>query len=297
MNYPYFPGCNLFEKAKALDLAARKSSEKLGFNLVELEEWTCCGATFPLAEDNNMALLSPTRVLANGRKAGEDLVTLCAVCHNVLKRTNHVMTNNAERRKTVTEFIEEPYDGSLKVLHYLEVLRDRIGFSELASKVEVPLKGLKIASYYGCLLLRPAKEMAFDDPDRPTILEDLFTALGAEPVDFPMKTECCGAFQVLNSDVTATRCSREILDSAKARGADVVVTACPLCQFNIEDRQNAMKKDSLDFQTLPVLYFTELLALALGLGQDMIAAESHYVDPMPLLISRGLASGRTAGGQ
>ena len=287
MNYPYFPGCNLFEKARAFDLTARKSSEKLGFTLDELPEWTCCGATFPLAEDNNMALLSPTRVLANGKKAGNDLVTLCAVCHNVLKRTNAVMKENPARRKTVTEFIEEPYDGSLNVLHYLEVLRDRIGFGELASKVEKPLAGLKVATYYGCLLLRPAREMAFDDPDRPTILEDLFRALGAVPVDFPMKTECCGAFQVLNSDDMATRCSREIIGSAKARGADVIVTACPLCQFNIEDRQNVMK-DDLAFSTLPVLYFTELLGLALGLGGEAVDGPSHYVDPLPVLNKYGL---------
>lgn len=298
MNYPYFPGCALYSKARSFDEAAKGAASKLGFSLEELPEWTCCGATFPLDEGNNMALLSPVRALANTRKAGgEKLVTLCAICHNVLKRANNVMVKNPARRKTVTEFLEEPYDGSVKVLHYLELLRDEIGFAALAEKVEKPLKGLKVAAYYGCLLLRPAADMAFDDPDRPTILEDLFAALGATPVDFPLKAECCGAFQVINSEATATRCSKEIVESAKSRGADLLVTACPLCQFNVEDRQNEMAKESLGFSGLPVLYFTELLGLALGAGQQSVDLKSHYVDPRPALERCGLWNDEAAGGK
>lgn len=288
MNFPYFPGCTLFDKARGFDDTGRKAAEALGFTLTELPDWTCCGATFPLAEDNNMALLSPTRVIAAGAKAGGDLVTLCAICHNVLKRTNHVLKTNPARRKTVTEFIEEDYDGSSEVLHYIEVLRDRIGYEGIAAKVVKPLAGLKVASYYGCLLLRPAKEMAFDDPDRPTVLEKIVEALGGTPVDFAMKVECCGAFQVINSDATATRCSREIIESAAKAGADVLVTACPLCQFNLEDRQKEISEGKPGFKPLPVLYFTELLGLALGFGEEAIDSTKHYVDPKPMLASRGI---------
>lgn len=283
MKLQYFPGCTLFEKADSFDRSGREAAKKLGFELVEVKDWTCCGATFPLAEDYDMALASPTRVLANAKKTGDELVSLCAVCHNVLKRTNHVMQSNAERREKVNGFIEEEYDGSLEVVHYLEVLRDKIGFEKVAELVEKNLDGLKVAPFYGCLLLRPGKEMAMDDVYNPSIFEDALSAIGAAPVDFSMKTECCGAFQVVNSVDTATRCSREIIDSARAAGAEVLVTACPLCQFNLEDRQREMGEEDSTFKTLPVLYFTELLALAMGEGEGAIDLEKHYTDPMPVL--------------
>lgn len=288
MNYSYFPGCTLYTKGKSFDDAGKAAGEKLGFTLDELENWTCCGASFPLAEDYDMGLASPTRVLAKGREAGDKLVTLCAVCHNVLKRTNHVMKNNEERRVKVTDFIEEPYAGDLDVIHYLEVLRDEIGFEALAEKVEKPLQGLKVAPFYGCLLLRPKAEMQMDDPDNPSIFEDLLKALGAEPVDYPMKAECCGAFQVVHSDTMATRCSREIIDSARMRGAEVLVTACPLCQFNLEDRQGEMAQEGQGFKGLPVLYFTQLLEVALGGAVENLDVTKHHMDPRPVLQARGL---------
>ena len=288
MNYPYFPGCTLYTKGKSFDDAGKAAGEKLGFSLEELETWTCCGATFPLAEDNDIALASPTRVLAKGRAAGDTLVTLCAVCHNVLKRTNHVMQTNEERRARVTDFIEEAYAGDLNVLHYLEVLRDQIGFEVLAAKVTKPLQGLKVAPYYGCLLLRPKAVMQMDDPDNPSIFEELLKALGAEPVDYPMKAECCGAFQVVHSDTMATRCSREIIASARARGAQLLVTACPLCQFNLEDRQAEMAKEEQGFKGIPVLYFTQLLDLVLGGDLDTLDLTKHHTDPRPVLQAAGL---------
>ncbi len=210
------------------------------------------------------------------------------MCHNVLKRTNHVMKTNDERRAKVTDFIEETYEGDLDVIHYLEVLRDDIGFENLAAKVEKPLAGLKVAPFYGCLLLRPKAEMGMDDPDNPSIFEDLLRALGAEPVDYPMKAECCGAFQVVHSDAMATRCSREIIDSAKKRGAEMLVTACPLCQFNLEDRQGEMAKEEQGFKGLPVLYFTQLLAVALGEAAEAMDVTSNHTDPRPVLQAKGL---------
>jgi heterodisulfide reductase subunit B len=289
MKFKYFPGCTLYTKGKDFDDSGRACAEKLGFTLEELDEWTCCGATFPLAADNNMALLSPSRALCNTLKAGEErLVTLCAVCHNVLKRTNHVLKTDEARRNTVVSFLEESYDPKVEVTHYLEVLRDIIGFEAVAAKVEKPLAGLKVAPFYGCLLLRPAAEMGMDDPDRPTIFEGLIKALGAEVVDYPLKAECCGAFQVLNSEATATRCSAEILESARKNGADLLITACPLCQFNLEDRQKEISGTAAAFKPLPVLYFTELLMLALGGGKEAISRDRHCVDPLPALRARGL---------
>ncbi len=288
MKYPYFPGCTLYTQGKGFDDSGREAAIKLGFELEELEDWTCCGATFPLTDDNHMALVSPTRTLVNAAKVGTSVVTLCAICHNVLKRANYVMQNNEERRVKVTSFLEEEYDGKLDVLHYLEVLRDEIGFEEIAKRVEKPLTGLKVGPYYGCLLLRPHAEMQMDDPDRPSIFEEFIKALGGEVVDYPMKAECCGAFQVVNSEATASRCSKEILDSAKKRGADLLITACPLCQFNMEDRQKEMGENEVGFTPIPVLYFTEILALALGGGVKSIDIDRHYIDPRPVLAARGL---------
>ncbi len=289
MKYPYFPGCTLYTKAKKLDDAGRECSLKLGFELEELPDWTCCGATFPLVNDYHIAMSGPTRILADTKDQGNDkLVTLCSVCFNVLKRTNHVMQNDEERRDKITDFIERDYHGEVEVLHYLQVLRDEIGFDVLKEKVVKPLEGLKIACYYGCLLLRPVKEIGLDVMENPTIFEDFIRALGGEPVEFPYKVECCGAFQAVHSMDTATRCSRDILRSAKNSGADVVITTCPLCQFNLDDRQPEIQKTDAGFSSIPVVYFTQLLALALDLPAQELGFERNFIDPLPVLKEKGV---------
>ncbi|NPA25282.1 MAG: disulfide reductase [Deltaproteobacteria bacterium] len=289
MRYSYFPGCTLYTKAKKLDDAGRECSLKLGFELDELPDWTCCGATFPLVNDQHMLMSGPTRILADTKDRGDDkLVALCSVCYNVLKRTNHVMLNDEERRAKITDFIERDYHGEVEVLHYLQVLRDEIGFDALKEKVVKPLEGLKVACYYGCLLLRPVKEIGLDRMENPTIFEDFIRALGAEPVDFPFKIECCGAFQTVNSMATATRCSREILSNAVQNGADLVITTCPLCQFNLDDRQPEILKEDPAFTTIPVFYFTQLLAVALGLDSGNLGFERNFINPLELLQEKGL---------
>ncbi len=289
MRYSYFPGCTLYTKAKKLDDAGRECSLKLGFELDELPDWTCCGATFPLVNDQHILMSGPTRILADTKDRGDDkLVALCSVCFNVLKRTNHVMLTDEERRAKVTDFIERDYHGEVEVLHYLQVLRDEIGFDTLKEKVVKPLEGLKVACYYGCLLLRPVKEIGLDRMENPTIFEDFIRALGAEPVDFPFKIECCGAFQTVNSMTTATRCSREILNSATLNGADLVITTCPLCQFNLDDRQPEILKEDPGFSTIPVFYFTQLLAVALGLNPEELGFERNFINPLDLLREKGL---------
>lgn len=291
MKYPYFPGCTLYTKAKKLDDAGRECSLKLGFELDELKDWTCCGATFPLVNDQHITMSGPTRILADTKDQGNDkLVTLCSVCFNVLKRTNNVMLNDEERRAKITDFIERDYHGEVEVLHYLQLLRDEIGFDVLKEKVVKPLEGLKIACYYGCLLLRPVKEIGLDVMENPTIFEDFVRALGAEPVEFPYKIECCGAFQAVHSMATATRCSRDILRSAKNSGADVVITTCPLCQFNLDDRQPEIQKSDPGFSSIPVVYFTQLLALALDLPPAELDFERNLIDPLPLLREKGIIS-------
>lgn len=169
MKFSYFPGCTLKTKAKDLDAFARASARALGFELQELPDWQCCGAVYPMAKDEIATKLSSVRALVSARDRGEELVTLCSACHNVIKQVNHDMQSDADIALRVNNYLklDTPYNGEATVLHYLEVLRDRIGFDELKKKVTNPLTGRKIGAYYGCLLLRPGKVMAMDDPENP----------------------------------------------------------------------------------------------------------------------------------
>ena len=288
MNYLYFPGCTLYTKAKNFDQTARNCSLLLGFELVELPNWTCCGATFPLATDNLMALLPPARILARAKEQGEILTTLCAICFNVIKRTNHLLQKDGEKREKINQFMEMNYQGDLKVLHYLEILKQEIGFSTLQEKVKKPLNELQAAPYYGCMLLRPFEEMGFDDKERPTLFEEFLTALGARSIEFPYKIECCGSFQSVGTPEVATECAYRILTSAMRQGAEVVVSTCPLCTFNLDQKQSDILKTHLDFKTIPVLYFTQLLGVAMGLDPQTLGFEQNAVNPIPLLKRKGL---------
>lgn len=288
MDYLYFPGCTLYTKAKNFDQTARDCSLLLGFELKELPEWTCCGATFPLATDNLMALLPPSRILAKAREQGTTLTTLCAVCFNVIKRTNHLMQKDHEKREKINNYIEMNYQGDLRVLHYLEILKQEIGFSQIRERVKNPLSGLKAAAYYGCMLLRPFDEMGFDDKERPTLIEEFIQAMGAESVDFPYKIECCGSFQSVGSPEVATECAYKILSSALKNGAEVVVSTCPMCTFNIDHKQSDIKEKYLGFKTIPVLYVTQLLGIAMGLDPQRLGFEQNFVDPFPVLKEKGL---------
>jgi heterodisulfide reductase subunit B len=287
MDYLYFPGCTLYTKAKNFDQTARDCSRLLGFELKELPNWTCCGATFPLATDNLMAILPPARILARAREEGSVLTTLCAVCFNVIKRTNRLLQSDGEKRGTINSYIEMNYQGDLRVLHYLEVLKQDIGFSQLKERVKKPLAGLQAATYYGCMLLRPFEEMKFDDKERPTLFEEFLEALGAKAIDFPYKIECCGSFQSVGSPEVATECAYKILSSAIKQGAEAIVSTCPMCTFNIDHKQSDIKQKYLDFKTIPIFYFTQLLGMAMGLDYQTLGFEQNDVDPLPLLKEKG----------
>lgn len=259
MKVSYYPGCTLRTKAKQLDLYARKSAEALGITMEEIENWQCCGGVFSTAKDEIATKLSSVRALSEAAKKEQILVTVCSACHNVIKQTNHAMQNDADFASHVNRYMApESYDGSARVLHYLEMLRDVVGFDTLKEKVVNPLSGKKIAAYYGCLLLRPGQTMQMDDVENPTILEDFIRALGAEPVIYAQRNECCGGYVAMEDPASAQKKSQKVLDSAASHGAEIVVTACPLCRYNLEKNGES---------ELPVVYFTELLAEALGVKE------------------------------
>ena len=264
MKVSYFPGCTLRTKAKELDFYARRCAEALGFEMCEIENWQCCGGVFVSAKDEIASKLSSVRALVAARDAGQPLVTVCSACHNVIKQTNYAMQNDADFAAKVNLYMQqdknpsEPYSGEAEVYHYLEWLRDKVGFDNIRKAVVNPLAGKKIAAYYGCMLLRPGKVMRFDDPENPKIMEDFISALGAEPVIYAQRNECCGGYVALEDAESAKRKSNAVSSDAANHGAEMLVTACPLCKYNL------VKSGS----TAPVVYFTELLAEALGVKGD-----------------------------
>ena len=260
MKVSYFPGCTLKNKAKDLDLYAYKSAEALGVTLEEIENWQCCGGVFTTANDEVATKLSSVRALKYANDKTQPLVTVCSACHNVIKQTNYAMQTNSAFADKVNRYMaaDGGYAGETEVLHYLELLRDKVGFDTVKEKVVNSLKGKKIAAYYGCLLLRPNSVMRMDDPENPTIMEDFIRALGAEAVVYARRNECCGGYISLESPEAAKRNSNNIITNAKAQGAEMIITACPLCKYNLI-------KNGAD---IPVVYFTELLAEALGVKED-----------------------------
>ncbi len=256
MIFSYYPGCTLKTKGKDLDLYARKCAEVLGVHMEEIENWQCCGAVYPLADDEIAPRLSAVRALEYAASKGQDVLTLCSACHNVLKQCNYDLKNDGDfcRKANLYCGFETPYQGEAEVVHYLEMLRDRVGFDKIREKVIHPLNR-KIAAYYGCLLLRPGKKMQFDDPENPTIMEDFIRALGGEPVIYPQRNECCGGYVAVKNKALAGQKSAAVMESAKEMGAQAIITACPLCLYNLQ------RNSGVD---LPVYYFTQLLAEALG---------------------------------
>ena len=245
----FYPGCTLNTTANRLCMYAEKSTEALGYKLTTLEQWQCCGAVFPLASDEVASKLSAVRALKMASEKNLPLVTLCSACFHVLKQANHQAKTDKDFVDIVMNYDSElEYNGEAKVLHYLEVLRDFVGFEKLKSLVKKPLSCYRLGAYYGCMMLRPSEVMDFDDAENPSIFEDFIRAIGAEAVPYPYRNECCGGYKVPKK---SSELSKQVMHSSALRGADSLITACPLCEYNLSRHGS-------------VYYFTELLAKALG---------------------------------
>jgi len=292
----YYPGCTLKTKAKNLEEPAIASMEVLGAKLEEIPRWNCCGAVYSLADDDLIHQVAPVRNLIRTKEQGKnELVTLCAFCFNTLKRANILMREDTEKRNTINNFMYEEidYSGEVKLVHLLEVLRDEIGWEALAQKVKLPLRELKVAPYYGCMLLRP-REVAIDSVENPTILRDFLEALGVTPVDFPDATTCCGSYQIVSNPDDISEYAWDILSSASRHGAEALVLSCPLCDYNLGQGQKELMKNHSDFKGMPLFYFTQLLAIALGLDPDLCHFELNYGNPKSLLQEKNLLLERVA---
>jgi heterodisulfide reductase subunit B len=292
----YYPGCALKDRSSHLDRSARDSALGLGFELEEIDPWTCCGAVPPVSRERVMNLVAPSRILRTVQESGRDvLITVCDFCYNTLKRTNFSIHDDPMIRRRVNAFLADDrsgstgtdgggtYDGNVRVLHLLEYIRDAVGFGNIPGRLTRPLRGLKLAAYYGCVMLRPLREIQLDNPEDPSIIDDLITAVGAEAVRYPYRTECCGSYlSVSNPDASARLC-HSILSSARDHGAEALIVSCPLCFHNLDSRQKAIMEMQSGFKPLPVLYFTQLLSMALGNGPERQGFGKHAVDVTPLL--------------
>jgi heterodisulfide reductase subunit B len=291
MNVAYYPGCTLKTYALGFEDSCKAALAEFDVQLSELPRWNCCGTVYSLASDNLIFQTAPFRNLLRVREQGKDtLITLCSMCYNTLRRANQLVNEDKTILEKLNLFTDtEPlkYEGDVKVLHILEFLRDVIGFSRIKEKVKKPLSGLKVACYWGCLLTRP-EGIGFDDLEDPDSMEQFVRTLGAEPVPFPFKMECCGSYEtVLTPDAVAERTYR-IISSAAKNGADLVLTSCPLCMFNLDERQKETRALRSDLPEMPVLYLTQLLSIALGLSADICRFKNHFVDPTTLLQSKNL---------
>ena len=290
MKLLYFPGCTLKTSAKNLEKSAFAVMDALGHEMVEMDDWTCCGVVASLAGDDLMHHLAPLRSLIHVEDQGENkVVTLCDMCCNTLKQTNLRVKENPDDLETLNLFMdrENDYKGTVKVIHFLEFLRDEIGFDVIKKKVKHPLKDIKIMPYYGCMLLRP-REVAIDDAEEPTILSDLLSALGAEVVDNPFKIECCGSYHTVENKELVSKRAHRITSFATDRDSDAMVLSCPLCKFNLDARGKEAEKMFKGYKQIPVYYYTQLIAIALGLDPEVCGFDQHVVDPLPLLKKKGV---------
>ncbi|MCR4427775.1 MAG: CoB--CoM heterodisulfide reductase iron-sulfur subunit B family protein [Caldiserica bacterium] len=286
---PYYPGCTLKTKARDFDASTRAVFEELGVSLVELPRWNCCGAVYSLVSDDLLRQVAPItnlirtqEVVEKGEVDDPRLVVSCAMCFNVLKRANARLKGNPEDLKKVNDFLyleAQPYLGKVEIIHALQLLRE-ISFEKIKEKVKKPLKGLKVSPYYGCNLLRP-KDVSIDDPENPSILEDLVESLGAEVASNPRRMRCCGSYQTVTETGLVSDLVYDILKGASMGGADIVITACPLCAFNLDYRQKEAKENHSDHKFIPAVYYSELLSIALGKGNGF--TDEHFVAPQPVL--------------
>lgn len=279
----YYPGCSLEGTAVEYDQSARACCATLGITLEEIPDWSCCGASPAHAVDHLLSGSLSARNLALAAENGIKAVTTpCPSCLVNLKSANNDLKDPAFREK-VERLVDRPCSTEVETQSLLQVIYEAVGTKEIEERVKRSLEGLKVASYYGCILNRPPEVMQFDDPENPIAMDAIMQACGAEAVEFPHKTECCGASHGVPRKELVMELSGRILEAAHENGANCVVVACPLCQMNLDLRQgqiNAFKNSAYD---IPVFYFSQLLGFALGLKESELGFDKLAVSPKRLL--------------
>ncbi|NQT46184.1 MAG: CoB--CoM heterodisulfide reductase iron-sulfur subunit B family protein [Candidatus Omnitrophica bacterium] len=285
MRYAYFPGCSLHSTAKEYDISTRAVAEALGIELLEIPDWICCGATPAHITMHLLSLALPVKNLLLAKEMDSyEVVTCCAACFSRLKIANKIMREDPEHRAGVNEIVGQDYKGEVKVRHFLDLLVNVYGLSNLSEKIAKKMDGFKVACYYGCLLTRPPEVTKLDDVEEPHMMDDIMRAVGVKTVEWPYKVECCGAsFSLTKTDIVL-KLSGDILQMARDEGADAIVVACPLCQSNLDLRQPEINRKLKKKFDMPILYFTQLVGLALGIEPKKLGFDKHIINPAKLLV-------------
>jgi len=279
MKYAYYPGCSADGSGIEYGMSMERTAKILGFQLQELEDWNCCGATSGHNTDKLLSLALPARNLAIAEKTGFNMIIApCAACYNRFRTAEHAVQHDPEMKKKIEQVLDMELQGSTETLSILDVLVNKIGTEAITAKVKSPLTTMKAASYYGCLLVRPVEHTGFDDPEDPQTMDKVMKALGADAVEWSHKTECCGAAMVTARPDVGMRMLYRVLKDAKESGAECLVTACPLCMLNLDMRQAAVEKQFGEKFNLPIYYVTELLAIASGDAPQTVGIEKHFVE-------------------
>jgi len=288
MKYAFYPGCAVHHSSKEYGESCHAISRVLDIELTEIPDWSCCGAidaVYSYKPLSSVALVA--RDLALAEKMGMDVVTLCSACYYTLNRTNKFLKENSELKGKVDAALSSAglsYGGNVKVRHFLEALMTDVGLQKIKEKVKTPLTALNVASYYGCFLVRPAYLTSFDDPEHPKSLDDLVETLGASKVDYYGKIRCCGASLGITDENVMLEMSKNILLSAKDAGANCVITACPLCHFNLDAKQKDIESKFDIKIDLPILHFTQLIGLAFGIEPKELGLNKNLVVPNKILL-------------
>jgi heterodisulfide reductase subunit B len=312
VKYAFFPGCSLESTAWDFEYSTRAVCRALEIELCDIPDWVCCGSTPAHSSNASLAVALPVLNLQKAQALGRPVMTACASCYARLRAANHKVRNEPDERQRAERITGQPYDGSVDVRHVVDVLVNDYGVPQIRPRIKRPLAGLRVACYYGCLLSRPPDVVAFDDPEHPTAMDDLVAATGAEPVDWPYKTECCGASLSMTNSPVVGRLGYKLIAMARQAGAHCLAVACPLCQVNLDlppadaarftrhaprdahphaEREDyagdadphAEREEYRGLPPTPVLYITQLLGLALGLPTGELGLKALSVSADPLL--------------
>ncbi len=297
MKYAFFPGCSLESTAWDFHRSTRAVFDALGIELEEIPGWVCCGSTPAHASNASLSIALPVFNLQRAQELHSPVLAACASCYARLRTANYQVRNDPKQRAQAERITGEAYDGSVVVYHVLDALVNHLGLPAIRAAVRRPLAGLRVACYYGCLLARPPEVVAFEDAEHPMAMDNLVAALGGEPLDWPYKTECCGASLSMTHSSVVSRLSHRLVDMARQAGAQCIAVACPLCQVNLDLRQADARKSHGELPETPALYITQLLGLALGLTPKELGLQALSVSFDALLQDLPSATGRGAGGE
>ncbi len=286
MDYGYFPGCSLKSTATEYDRTVRQLCHSFGINLVEIDDWICCGSSPVHAQSEEISLALPLRNLAQAEQQGlKNILSPCPSCHSHMLCSHEEAGPDGNHHQRIQEISGSSYAGSLQLRHLVDFLYHEVGIEKIKEKVTRPLTGIRAVAYYGCMTRFPG--ITFDDREMPTMIDDIVQVLGAEPLQWSHTTECCGASFSISKTETVLRLVGEILEAARLVNAGCIIVVCPLCQSNLDMRQVEIQKKTGELFNLPIIYLSQLILMSQGASKQQLGFSKHMVDPKPLLQVNG----------